>query len=173
MVRSRNDGEQGKCCGLAGQSGPESFAAAFLNILSENVLLCRILSVVWRFLNVGKPKSMRDLRGEFCEVASFHSTYARSQTKTGCEEPSLFSTRAKYRSGDFCAGKVQTRRTVSPLNTVGTLLLLLPLLLLLLLREAKNSLPTKIGRTEVECRGDHGRRTRAHPRESLDLNAVA
>ena len=92
------------------------------------------------FLNVGKPKSMRDLRGEFCEVASFHSTYARSQTKTGCEEPSLFSTRAKYRSGDFCAGKVQTRRTVSP---VGTLLLMLLLLLLLLLCEAKDSLPTK------------------------------
>jgi len=35
------------------------------------------------------------------------------------------------------------RRTVSPLNTVGTLLLLLPLLLLLLLGEAINSLPTK------------------------------
>jgi len=48
MVRARNDGEQEKHCGLAGQSGPESFAAAFLNILSENVLICRILAVVWR-----------------------------------------------------------------------------------------------------------------------------
>jgi len=35
------------------------------------------------------------------------------------------------------------RTTVSPLNTVGTLLLLLPLLLLLLLGEAIDSLPTK------------------------------
>jgi len=35
------------------------------------------------------------------------------------------------------------RRTVSPLNTVDTLLLLLPLLLLLLLCEAIDSLPTK------------------------------
>ena len=35
------------------------------------------------------------------------------------------------------------RRTVSPLNTVGTLLLLLPLMLLLLLGEVIDSLPTK------------------------------
>ena len=35
------------------------------------------------------------------------------------------------------------RRTVSPLNTVGTLVLLLLLLLLLLLGEAIDSLPTK------------------------------
>ena len=35
------------------------------------------------------------------------------------------------------------RRTVSPLNTVGTLLLLLLLLLLLVLGEAINNLPTK------------------------------
>jgi len=48
MVRAWNDGEQFERCGLAGQSGPESFAIAFLNILSENVLLCRILAVVWR-----------------------------------------------------------------------------------------------------------------------------
>jgi len=48
MVRARNDGEQGKRCGLTGQSGPKSFAAAFINILPENVLLCRILAVVWR-----------------------------------------------------------------------------------------------------------------------------
>jgi len=48
MLRARNDGEQGNCCGLAGQSGLKSFATAFLNILSENVLLCRILAVVWR-----------------------------------------------------------------------------------------------------------------------------
>jgi len=38
MVRARNDGEQGKRCDLAGQSGPKSFAVGFLNILSENVL---------------------------------------------------------------------------------------------------------------------------------------
>jgi len=48
MVTARNDGEQGKRCGLAGQSGPKSCAAAFFNILSENVLLYRILAVVWR-----------------------------------------------------------------------------------------------------------------------------
>jgi hypothetical protein len=46
MVRAPNDGEQFERCGLAGQSF--FFAAAFLNILSENVLLCRILAVVWR-----------------------------------------------------------------------------------------------------------------------------
>ena len=57
------------------------------------------------------------------------------------------------------------RRTVSPLNTVGTLVLLLLLLLLLLLGEAIDSLPTKnFVETEVECRGNHGRRTRAHSR---------
>ena len=38
--------EQFEHCGLAGQSF--SIAAAFLNILSENVLLFRILAVVWR-----------------------------------------------------------------------------------------------------------------------------
>jgi len=47
MVRARNDGEQFERCGLAGQSF--FFAAAFLNILSENVLLCRILAVLWRW----------------------------------------------------------------------------------------------------------------------------
>ena len=60
--QSRNDGEQFERCGLAGQSF--FFTAAFLNILSENVLLCRILAVVWQrcwyteatFLNVGKPQ---------------------------------------------------------------------------------------------------------------------
>jgi hypothetical protein len=47
MVRARYDGEQFERCGFrAGQSF--FFAAAFLNILSENVLLCRILAVVWR-----------------------------------------------------------------------------------------------------------------------------
>jgi len=46
MVRARNDSEQFERCGLAGQSF--FFAAAFLNILSENVLLFRILAVVWR-----------------------------------------------------------------------------------------------------------------------------
>jgi len=46
MVRTRNDGEQLERCGPAGQSF--LVAAAFLNILSENVLLCRILAVVWR-----------------------------------------------------------------------------------------------------------------------------
>jgi len=48
MVRARNDGEQFERRGLAEQSEPMSFAAAFLNILSENVLLCRILAVVWQ-----------------------------------------------------------------------------------------------------------------------------
>jgi len=49
MVRARNDGGQGKRCGLAGQSGLKSFAATFLSILSENVLLCRMLAVVWQW----------------------------------------------------------------------------------------------------------------------------
>ena len=45
MVRARNDGEQFERCGLAGQIF--FFPTAFSNILSENVLLCRILAVVW------------------------------------------------------------------------------------------------------------------------------
>jgi len=49
MVRAWNNSEQFERCGLAGQSEPMSFATAFLNILSENVLLCRILAVVWRW----------------------------------------------------------------------------------------------------------------------------
>jgi len=46
MVRARNDGEQLERCGLDGQSF--FFTVAFVNSLSENVLLCRILAVVWR-----------------------------------------------------------------------------------------------------------------------------
>jgi len=67
--------------------------------------------------------------------------YARGQAKTGCEGSSLFSTRNKTSQWRFLR-KVWTQRTVSPLNTVGTLVLLLPLLLLLLC-EAKDSFPTK------------------------------
>jgi len=64
MVSARNDGEQGKRCGLAGQSGLKSFVAEFLYIFTENVLPCRILAVVWQrcwyaaagnVLNIGKP----------------------------------------------------------------------------------------------------------------------
>ena len=72
--------------------------------------------------------------------------------------------------------KVWIRRTVSPLNTVGTLLLLL--LLLLLPGEAIDSLPTK---NFVELRsndvgttaGERGLIPGLMPRESLDPNAVA
>jgi len=49
MVRAQNNGVQFENCGLSGQSGPESFAATFLNILFENVLFYRILVVVWRW----------------------------------------------------------------------------------------------------------------------------
>ena len=68
---------------------------------------------------------------------------ARSQAKTGSEGTSLFSTWNKISQWQFWR-KVWMRRTVSraQLNTVGTLLLLLPLLLLLL-GEAIDSLPTK------------------------------
>ena len=62
MVRARNDGEQFERCGLAGQSF--FFAAAFLNILSENVLLCRILAVVWRrcwYTEAGNVSQRRQL----------------------------------------------------------------------------------------------------------------
>ena len=61
------------------------------------------------------------------------------------------------------------RRTVSPLNTVGTL----PLLLLLLLGEAMNSHPTK---NFVELRSNDVKTTareRGLIPEKLDLNAVA
>jgi len=110
-VRARNDGGQGKRCGLAGQSGPKSFAAAILNILSENVLLC---CVYWQscgssagiqkqatFLHVSRPQPRGHFRGEFCEVATFHSTHIRSQTKTACEKPSLFSMRNKISQRRF------------------------------------------------------------------------
>ena len=48
MVRARYDGEQFERCGHDCCRQSFFFAAAFLNILSENVLLCRILAVVWR-----------------------------------------------------------------------------------------------------------------------------
>jgi len=38
------------------------------------------------FLHVSRPQRRGDFRREFCEVASFHSTHIRSQTKTGCEK---------------------------------------------------------------------------------------
>ena len=66
----------------------------------------------------------------------------RSQAKTGGEGPSFFSTRNKI-SQRHGLRNIWVRRTVSPLNTVGTFLLLLLPLLLLLLHEAKDSLPTK------------------------------
>jgi len=47
------------------------------------------------FLHVSRPQPRGDFRGEFCEVASFHNTHIRSQTKTGREKPGLFSTRNK------------------------------------------------------------------------------
>ena len=77
----------------------------------------------------------------FARWLAFHSPYARSQAKTGGEGPSLFSTRNKI-SQRHGLRKVWMRRSVSPLNTVGTLLLLL-LMLLLLLGEVIDSLPTK------------------------------
>ena len=129
------------------------------------------------FLNVGKPKSMRDFEENVARWLAFHGPYARSQAKTGCEGPSLFSTRNKISQWRFLQ-KVWTRRNVSPLNTVGTLLLLLPLLLLLLLCEAKDSLPTK---NFVELRsndvgttaGERGLIPGLITRKSLNLYAVA
>jgi len=53
------------------------------------------------FLHVSRPQPRGDFRGEFCEVASFHSTHIRSQTKTDCEKPSLFSTRNKISQRRF------------------------------------------------------------------------
>ena len=53
------------------------------------------------FLHVSRPHSRGDFRGEFCEVASFHSKHIRSQTKTGCEKPILFSTRNKISQRQF------------------------------------------------------------------------
>ena len=115
MVRARNDGEQGN-------------ASASLDKVDRKQAM---------FLNVGKPKSMRDLRGECCKVAPFQRSVC-TQAKTGCKGPSLFSTRKKISQWQFLR-KFWMRRTVCPLNTVGTLLLLL----LLLFCEAKDSLPAK------------------------------
>jgi len=53
------------------------------------------------FLHVSRPQPRGDFRGEFREVASFHSTHIRNQTKTGCEKPSLFSTRNKISQRRF------------------------------------------------------------------------
>jgi len=35
------------------------------------------------FLNVGKPKAMRDLRGEFCKVASFSRSVCTQSSEDG------------------------------------------------------------------------------------------
>jgi len=35
------------------------------------------------FLNVGKPKSMRDVRGEFCKVASLSWSVCRQSSEDG------------------------------------------------------------------------------------------
>jgi len=35
------------------------------------------------FFNVGKPKSMRDLRGEFCKVASFSRSVCTQSSEDG------------------------------------------------------------------------------------------
>ena len=72
-TRARNDGERGKRCGLAGQSGPKSFAAAFLNILPENVLLCPILVVVWQW--------WRKLQGQRLESREDGKYKAHNQEK--------------------------------------------------------------------------------------------
>ena len=53
--QSRNDGEQFERCGLAGQSF--FFTAAFLNILFENVLLCRILAGVPKSSYLERPRA--------------------------------------------------------------------------------------------------------------------
>jgi len=150
MVRARNDGEQGKRCGLAGQGGPKSFAAAFLNSLSENVLLCGILAVVWRRCwyteagnvsqrrqtQVNEGPSRRILQGGSLFTVRMHAVKRRWAVKgLVC---SRFVPRNKVSQWQFLR-KVWMWRTVSPVNTVGTLLLLL----LLLFCEAKDSLPAK------------------------------
>jgi len=83
MVRAQNDGDQFERCVLAGQSF--SFTTVFLNILSENVLFCRILAVVcWRcwYAEAGNVsqrwqtpvKGGGGLRKEFCKVSSFYQS---------------------------------------------------------------------------------------------------
>jgi len=118
-----------------------------------------------RFSTSAYPSKGGTFEENFARWLAFHSPYARSKAKTGGEGPSLFSTRNKI-SQWHGLRKVWMRRTVSPLNTVGTLLLLLPLLLLLLLGEAIDSLPTK---NFVELRSNDVGTTA----ESLDRNAVA
>ena len=104
------------------------------------------------FLNVGKPKSMMDLRVEFCKVASSHSTHARSQTKTACEGLVCSRRGTKYRSSAVCE-RSQTKESLLTLSSSGN-----------------KSPDEEIRRTEDRWRGNRGRRTRAHPRESMDLD---
>ena len=142
MDRARNYGEQFERCGLAGQIF--FFTVAFLTILSENVVLCHILTVVWRqywYMEAGNvfqrqqtPVKGGPLRRILQGGWLFYSLYARSQAKTDGEGPSLFSTQNKIWHQNSLR-KVWMWRNVSPLNTVGTLLLLLG--------ETIDSLPTK------------------------------
>jgi len=98
MVRSRNDGEHAASLGKVDPS-------PLLQHFSTFSLRMYCSVAYWQscgggagtrkqatFLHVSRPQPRGDFRGEFCEVASFHSTHIRSQTKTGCEKPSLFST---------------------------------------------------------------------------------
>ena len=111
MVRARNDGEQGKRCGLAGQSGPKSFAAAFLNILSEKILLFSILAVVWRrcwyteagnVLHVSRPSQGGTFEKNFARCLAF--TVRTFVAKRRRAVKSLVCSRrgTKYDRGDFC-----------------------------------------------------------------------
>jgi len=92
-----------------------------------------------RFSTSANPNKGGTFEENFARWLTFHSPYARSKAKTRGEGPSLLSMRNKI-SQRHGLRKVWMRRTVSPLNTVGTLLLLL---LILLLGEAIDGLPTK------------------------------
>jgi len=87
-----------------------------------------------RFSTSANPSQGGTFKENFARWLAFHSLYACSQAKTDGEGPSLFSTQNKIWHQNSLR-KVWMRRNVSPLNTVGTHLLLLG--------EMIDSLPTK------------------------------
>ena len=89
-------------------------------------------------------------------MTSSHSTHARSQTKTGCEEPSLFSTRNKAsQQRQFAKGLDEEESPQSEWQW-------------------EQSLATKkLVELKKDVVGTTADERRLIPEESLDLNAVA
>ena len=158
MVRDRNDGEQGKRCGVAQQSWPESF----LNMLF--IGKCTTVST-GDAVFTGKAA---DLRKQV--TLSTSGTPVNQGLRRNCYNMALLLQVALCSQTKRCC-KELTRNKVSQRRLFAEDL------------DEEHSLPTaksgqkspdqEVGRTEDWWRGNHGRQTRAHSRESQSLNAVA